>query len=95
MSLKCNKIEKNNSTYQDTYAWILYNKKEYIKAKEWMIKAIQNGGEKSPVILEHYGDVLYQLGDINNAVLQWKKAKQKGKGSEFLEKKIIEGKLYE
>ena len=95
MSLKCNELEKDNGTYQDTYAWILYELKEYVKAKEWMLKALTNGGDKSAVVVEHYGDILYQLGDVESAISQWKKAKELGEASKFLNQKIEEGKLYE
>ena len=95
MSLKCNIIEENNGTYQDTYAWILYQNKEYVKAKEWILKALNNGGDKSAIIVEHYGDILYQKGDIEEAIIQWNKAKKIGQGSDFLENKIKDKKLYE
>jgi len=95
MSYKCNELEKENGTYQDTYAWVLYELKEYDEAKEWMEKALKNGGDKSAVVVEHYGDILYQLGDVESAIIQWKKAKEFGEESKFLDKKIEDGKLYE
>jgi len=95
MSLKCNTIEKDNGTYQDTYAWVLYQLAEYVEAKEWMQKSLANGSTTSAVVVEHYGDILYQLGEINEALIQWKKAKELGKESELLNQKIEEGKLYE
>ena len=95
MSYKCNELEKDNGTYQDTYAWILYELKEYEEAKEWMEKALKNGGDKSAVVVEHYGDILYQLGNVGAAIIQWKKAKELGEASKFLDKKLEDGKLYE
>ena len=95
MSLKSNELEKDNGTYQDTYAWILYELKEYEQAKEWIEKALENDGDKSPVVVEHYGDILYQLGDVEGAIIQWKKAKELGEASKFLDKKLEDGKLYE
>ena len=95
MSFKSNQIEKDNGTYQDTYAWVLYQLKEYNKARDWLLKALSNGGDESAVIIEHYGDVLYQLGEKKEAIDQWLKAKKIGEGSGFLNKKIQEEKLYE
>jgi tetratricopeptide (TPR) repeat protein len=95
MSFKCNELETNNGAYQDTYAWILYELKEYKQAKEWLLKALLNGSEKSAVVVEHYGDILYKLGELNEAIHQWKKAKELGDASKFLNQKIEEGKLYE
>ena len=95
MSLKCNEIEQDNGTYQDTYAWILYQRKEFKEAKQWIIKSLKNGSDKSAVVVEHYGDILYQLGEINEAITQWKSAKTFGDGSKLLDKKIKDKILYE
>jgi len=95
MSFKCNELEQNNGTYQDTYAWILYEMGDYADANIWMQKSLTNGGDKSAVVVEHYGDILYKLGEVKLAVEQWKRAKELGEGSKELAKKITEGKLYE
>jgi len=95
MSLSCNELEPKNSTYQDTYAWVLYQLEDYKNAKIWLEKALKNGGDLSPVIIEHHGDVLYKLGDIEAAKKQWRKALDLGEGSEFLYKKANEGVFYE
>lgn len=95
MSQKCNELVSENGTYQDTYAWILYQLEDYKNAKIWLEKALKNGGDSSSVIIEHYGDVLYKLGDFEAAKTQWKKALDLGLGSEFLYKKANEGILYE
>lgn len=95
MSFKCNSIETENGTYQDTYAWIMYQRKEFKEAEKWIIKSLKNGSDKSAVVVEHYGDILYQLGEINEAIIQWKHAKTLGDGSKFLDKKIKDKTLYE
>ncbi len=95
MSRKANELDPNNGNSQDTYAWILYASAKYVDAKEWIEKALQNGGEKNAVILEHYGDILFKLNEKNKALEYWIKAKEAGKGSDFLEKKINEKTLFE
>ena len=95
MSFRCNTIAPQNGTYQDTYAWVLYNLEEYEKAKEWLKKALINGGSTSAVVVEHYGDVLYKLGEVKEAIQQWNKAQSLGDASKFLNQKIEEGILYE
>lgn len=95
MSKKSNELEPNNNSFQDTYGWILYQMKKYEEAKKWIEKAIQNGGNNG-VILEHYGDILFKLGEEDRAVKSWNEAKQKGGGgSEFLDRKLADKKLYE
>jgi hypothetical protein len=65
------------------------------RQKKWLLKALLNGSARSPVVVEHYGDILYKLGDVENAVLQWKKSKDLGGDSELLYQKIEEEILYE
>lgn len=79
--------------YIDTYAWVLYQMKDYEGARKQLETALLN--TQNGTILEHYGDVMYQLGDKAKAVEYWKKAKAAGDTSEFINKKIAEGKLYE
>lgn len=95
MSAKCNKLEPNQSTYLDTYAWILYKLERYEDAKIWMEKALQFGGNESGVILEHMGDIYFRVNNIDEAVNYWKKAKAAGDASELIDKKISDKKLYE
>ncbi len=95
MCAKANELNPNYPYYQDTYGWILYKMKEYSAAKEWIGKAIATGGEEMPDILEHYGDVLFQMNDIENAIINWQKALDLGSTSKILEKKITDRQLYE
>lgn len=78
----------DNPTYLDTYAWVLFMRKDYTLAKFYMETAIKNGGEKNGVIVEHYGDILYMLGEKELALEQWKKAEKIGDVGEFISEKI-------
>ena len=93
MSFKLIKRYPDNSTYLDTYAWVLYKLKEYDDAAKYMEMALM--GSSSGTLLEHYGDILFKKGDKEKAIEQWKKAKIAGGASELLDKKIAEQKLYE
>lgn len=97
LSALCNELEPGQSNYQDTYAWILYKQGKFIQAKEWLEKAIKNGGNKSTVILEHLGDTHAKLNNLTKAVEFWEKAKANndGNGTEFLDQKITDKTLYE
>jgi predicted negative regulator of RcsB-dependent stress response len=60
-----------------------------------MEKALNSGGSSEGVLVEHYGDILFRLGDAAGALEQWKKARTLGGHSDLLERKITEGKLVE
>jgi|SRR6185312_8670626 len=95
MSKKSNALVPNSATYEDTYAWVLYKAGKYQEAKDWEDKAMQHGGAKDLSLLDHYGDILYKLGDIDGALNYWQKAKDGGLKSDVLDKKIQDRKLYE
>ncbi len=88
LSGKAVRANPNNPTYLDTYSWVLFMRKDYTLAKFYMDTAMKNGGDKNGVIVEHYGDILYMLGQTDQAVEQWKKALETGDGSKFLNEKI-------
>jgi len=95
MAKHANELEGNNASFEDTYAWILFKQKNYKDAKVWMEKALQHGKNKSAVQAEHYGDILFYLGDTEGAVQNWKKAKEYGSTSPALDRKINEKKYSE
>jgi len=95
MSKHSNEIQPNTASFEDTYAWILFKQKKYADARVWMEKALSHDKDHSAVQAEHYGDILYNLGDTKGAVDSWKKAKEYGGTSPVLERKINEKKYVE
>ncbi|WDF69559.1 tetratricopeptide repeat protein [Sphingobacterium oryzagri] len=73
LSKQSNELEPTSSTFQDTYAWVLFKQEKYKEALKWMEKAVR-GSSPSAVLYEHYGDILYKSGNSKEAVKQWEKA---------------------
>ena len=94
MSYKTVKEEPKNSTYLDTYAWILFMQERYAEAKIYIDQAISCDSDsvQSGVIIEHAGDIYAMNGDIDKAVEYWQKALDKGVDSPMLPRKIKERK---
>lgn len=89
------KAEPTNPTFLDTYAWILFEQESYVLAKIYIEKAIEYGKDEiSAEVYEHYGDILALSGNMENAVVQWKKAQEMGGNSKLLKKKIKRKKYY-
>ncbi len=88
------KNNPDNATYLDTYAWVLFVREKYKEAKKMIERAIDTG-HANAAHFEHYGDILYQLGEVDNAVRQWEKARGLNANSELLNKKIANRKIYE
>ena len=83
------------ASYEDTYAWVFYKLQDYDNALLWVKKALKSGGDSSPTIVEHYGDILFQLNQKDQALEQWQIAKEMGSESDFIDQKINEKQLYE
>ena len=90
MSAQCIKMEPNNATYLDTYAWIFFMQGNYTLAKIYIENALEKDTTKNTELVDHYGDILFMSGDKEKAVEQWQKAKEMGKVSEILDRKIAE-----
>lgn len=89
MSMRTIVYEPDNSTYLDTYAWILFEQKSYSQALYYMKSALENDENPSGVMYEHYGDILYANGQKEEALEMWNKAlKIGGDITEDLESKI-------
>ena len=94
MSATLIKNHPENPTFLDTYAWVLFTREKYKEARKVMERAITTG-KATATHFEHYGDILYKLGDIDGAVRQWEKARGLNANSETLNKKIANRKIYE
>ncbi len=92
MSALLVKNHPDNAAYLDTHAWVLYNREKYREAKKTIEHAIATGNA-SAIHFEHYGDILFKLGDIEEAVTQWRKAKSLDNSNELIDKKIANRKI--
>lgn len=95
MAKKAVDLDPYNSNNLDTYAWVLFQLGKYEEALNWIKKAYQNGGESSGVVNEHYGDILFSLGQKDEALKYWQDAKIKKEHSDLLDKKIKDIYFYE
>lgn len=92
MSYKTVKAEPKNSTYLDTYAWILFIKGNYTQARIYIDTAMKNGGSDDNTITEHCGDIYYMTGDKEDALKYWQKSESLGNKSKTLKQKIAKKK---
>jgi tetratricopeptide (TPR) repeat protein len=90
MSFKTIKAEPTNSTYLDTYAWILFRQRRYSEALIYIDQALKSDTDTivSGVVLEHAGDINASLGDEKKALTYWLQAQKNGGASELLGNKI-------
>lgn len=88
MSYKTIKAEPKNSTFLDTYAWILFMQGRYEEARIYIDQALLNIERESGVIYEHAGDIYALSGDLEKAMQYWQKAKDENVESTTLDKKM-------
>jgi len=87
MSYRTIRQEPENITYLDTYAWILFMKKDYAHARTYMDKVVNPQKTDEEILsneqllgnlIEHAGDIYAHLGEPETALRLWKLAMQKG-----------------
>ena len=101
MSAKSLKLEPDNPTYLDTYAWILFQQKRYAEAQVYIDSVLVLLGDSLTAddanLLEHAGDIYYKAGNKSRALDLWKQALELSgdKPSEALEQKVRKRKYIE
>ncbi len=91
MAAQCIKLEPDNATYLDTYAWVFFVQGNYTLARIYIENALSKDTTNSAELVDHYGDILYMSGEKDKALEQWKKAKEMGKDTDVLKQKIAKG----
>lgn len=94
MSYRTVQAEPDNSTFLDTYAWILFMQKKYAEALQYIDMAVKNDTTKSAVIIEHAGDIHAVNGDIDGAVKYWNEALKAGAENETVLRRKIKLRKY-
>lgn len=84
---KAIQISPDVSAYLDTIGWIYYKLSEFEKAKDFIAQALIYD-DSSAVILEHYGDVLISVEEIDEALIFYNKALLLDEDNEQLQTKI-------
>lgn len=80
--------EPDNSTYLDTYAWILFCQGRYADALTYIERAVAADSTLSSVVKEHTGDIYAMNGNIEKALEYWQKALSFDKDNAILQEKI-------
>ncbi|MFT4737318.1 MAG: tetratricopeptide (TPR) repeat protein [Cyclobacteriaceae bacterium] len=83
----------DDATFLDTHGWVLFVKGDYVAAQVFLKKAAEL--KLDGTIIEHYGDVLFKLGQVEDAIEQWKKAKELGEHTDQIDQKISDKQFYE
>ncbi|MFM7289252.1 MAG: tetratricopeptide repeat protein [Bacteroidota bacterium] len=91
MSLRATLEEPSNASYQDTYAWVLYQMGRYEQALAPIQKALQNSPTDNATLLEHYGDILFRLNRTEEAKTQWLKASESDPDNAALRDRVLHG----
>lgn len=88
LSERSNALTPTNSTFLDTQGWILYKLGRYEEAKRIMQQAVSFDMTNSAVLLFHYAEILYELGDEFMAEVYWKRALERGYDPETIARRL-------
>lgn len=87
MSKRAIELERNASNL-DTYAWILHLRGDDKQAQQYMRQALSRDSNKSPDLQQHYGDILFALGEYSMAKSYWQRALEYGADAEQIEQRM-------
>jgi tetratricopeptide (TPR) repeat protein len=82
------KTDGDNSTYIDTYAWVLHKLGKNKRAYKEMMRIFEKQEERDPEILEHMGFILKSMRKCSEAVGYFEEALMKDNSKSYLEKEI-------
>lgn len=80
--------EPENSSFLDTYAWIMYKLERLDEALEYIEHAYRNNGSESYEILKHYGQILIGLEKYDEAKGYFLRARELTEDLEEIDKLI-------
>lgn len=90
MSYRTIKAEPDNITYLDTYAWILFMKKDFTNARIYIDRVVNPNLSEEELLeienlqgnlIEHAGDIYAEYGSLDMALRYWKLAVRKKDGT--------------
>lgn len=89
MSAMVIREKPTESTSLDTYAWVLFKKGEYAKARDYIDTALANDADgPSEELLHHAGDIYFMSGDPDKALEFWTQALTLAPDNELLRRKV-------
>ena len=88
MSARTIKERPDDATSLDTYAWVMFRKKNYTEAMAYIDKAIANSEDPSEELYHHAGDIYFMNGEPQKALEFWEKALALDPDNELLQRKV-------
>ena len=82
-----------NADVEHTLAWIAFQLGDLKAARGYIEQCMDHGGGDRYKALEHYGDILFSMGETDVAVEHWQLSLDRGNPSEVLKRKITERRI--
>lgn len=80
--------DPDNDNSLDTYAWILFKKKNYTMARQYIDLALKHNESQSAELQHHAGDIYFMCGEPDKALEFWDAALKIDPQNELLKKKV-------
>lgn len=82
------KLEPDNGTYLDTYAWVLYRKGSSMLALVYIKKAIEATETPDPTLYEHLAEILTAEDRYDEAIEAWRHCLESGGDAKLVAQKM-------
>lgn len=95
-------INPDNLHAVDTYAWVMFRKKDYARARQIFDSAIDrllapdngDGASGTAEAYDHAGDIYFMTGEAARAVEYWQKALELDPDNPLIRKKVTHGTIF-
>jgi len=81
--------DPENSTFLDTYAWVLFKLGDFKNARIYAENALIINGQKDPDIIFHYAEILYSCEEMILSEKFYRIAKDQGYDADIIEKRLL------
>lgn len=88
LSAEAVRVDPENPTSLDTYAWVFFKKKEYAKALDYINRALDFDEDPGSEELDHAGDINFMNGNRDEAIDFWQQALELDPDNDLIRRKV-------
>jgi tetratricopeptide (TPR) repeat protein len=87
-------LDPENGAYLDSLGWALYRLEQLVPAEQYLRRAVAKE-RNSAVVFDHLGDILKRRGNVQEALVYWRKALDGEDDGEELDRALVQRKIRE
>jgi len=87
-------LDPENGAYLDSLGWAHYRLEQFVPAEQYLRRAVSKE-RNSAVVFDHLGDILKRRGNVQEAIVYWRRALDGEDEGEELDRALVQRKIRE